>query len=131
MSGNPPAKVRERMPAITRALTDAALLDRARDALERRLAADPRDEGALLGLGDLARREGKFAQALAAYRALHELRGDAASAWAIGGEERLGAPPEGYGAAPFVRRTNRCRSIFSDLAHIAWSISHTPHGRCR
>ena len=109
MSDNPPAKARERMPAITRALTDTALLDRARDALERKLAADPRDEGALLGLGDLARREGKFGQAIAAYRALHELRGDAASAWAIGaigGEERLGAPPEGYGAAPFVRRTN-------------------------
>ena len=109
MFDNPPAIARERMPAITRALTDAALLDRARDALERRLAADPRDEGALLGLGDLARREGKFAQAIAAYRALHEIRGDAASAWAIGaigGEERLGAPPEGYGAAPFVRRTN-------------------------
>ena len=48
MSDNPPAKARERMPALTRALTDAALLDRARDALERRLAADPRDEGTLL-----------------------------------------------------------------------------------
>jgi len=97
------------MPAIAQALTNAALMERARDALERRLAADPRDEGALLGLGDLARREGKFAQAVAAYRALHELRGDAASAWAMGaidGEEPLGAPPGGYRAAPFVRCTS-------------------------
>ena len=109
MSEHRTAESRQRRPAITRALTNDALIERARDALERRLAADPRDQGALLGLGDLARREGRFAQAIAAYRALHELRGDAASAWAIGaigGEERLGAPPEGCGAAPFVRRTN-------------------------
>ena len=106
MSDNPPAKARERMPAITRALTDAALLNRARDALERRLAADPRDEGALLSLGELSRREGKFAQAIAAYRALHELRGDAASVWAIraiGGGEPLDTPPDGCRPAPFTR----------------------------
>ena len=95
------------MPAMVQALTNAALMERARHALERRLAADPRDEGAF-GLGDVARREGKFAQAVAAYRALHALRGDAASAWAmgaIGGEEPLGAPP---GRRPRGRLPWRC-----------------------
>ena len=51
---DPIPNVRERMPAIAQALTNAVLMERARDALERRLAADPRDEAALLGLGDVA-----------------------------------------------------------------------------
>ena len=110
------------MPAMVQALTNAALMERARDALERRLAADPRDEGALLGLGDVARREGKFAQAVAAYRALHALRGDAASAWAmgaIGGEEPLGAPPGGYRAVPFVRCTSFLRPAEQEKLRVA------------
>ena len=86
------------------------------------MAADPRDEGALLGLGDVARREGKFAQAVAAYRALHALRGDAASAWAmgaIGGEEPLGAPPGGYRAVPFVRCTSFLRPAEQEKLRVA------------
>ena len=124
MSDTPPAKARECRPAIARALTNTALMERAHDALERRLAADPRDEDALLGLGDLARREGKFAQAIAAYRALHKLRGDAASAWAIGaigGGEPLGAPPDGCRAAPFIRRADFLRPAEQEKLQVALS----------
>ena len=124
MSDHPTAKVGRHAPAVARAVTNAALMDRARDALERRLAADPCDEGALLGLGDLARREGRFAQAIAAYRALHKLRGDAASAWAIGaidGEEPLGAPPEGLRAAPFALRADFLCPAEQEKLHVATS----------
>ena len=124
MPDHPTAKAGRRAPAVARAATNAALMEKARAALQRRLAADPRDEGALLGLGDLARREGRFAQAIAAYRALHKLRGDAASAWAIGaidGKEPLGAPPEGRRAAPFALRTDFLRSAEQEKLRVATS----------
>lgn len=112
VSTQSPRKFRERPPAITRALTSTVLQERARTALRRKLAADPRDQDALLGLAELSRRAGEFAQAAAAYRALHELRRDPASAWslgAIGAGQPLSAPPEGFHAAPFVRLTNFLR----------------------
>ena len=143
VSTQSPRKFRERPPAITQALTSTVLQERARTALLRKLAADPRDQDALLGLGELSRRAGEFAQAAAAYRALHELRRDPASAWslgAIGAGQPLSAPPEGFHAAPFVRLTNFLRpeeqrklrvalSAGRDEVELATTMDRTPDFR--
>ena len=85
------------------------LFDRAEAALRRMLAAEPRNATALARLGDLERRRGDFAAALAAYRRLLAVApDDAEAAWAVavlGGGRLPEAPPAGR-AAPFVRLTD-------------------------
>lgn len=109
MPDEPTSKRPRRSPALTHALTNEALLKQAHIVLERKLAANPRDAKALLGLGEIYRREGKFPQAIAAYRALQKVQRNAAWPWvigAIGGGKLPEKPPQGQHAAPFVRQPN-------------------------
>ena len=96
---------------VTRALRQpGVLLDQAETALRRALAADPRNAGALLRLGDVHRRKGDFPAALDLYRRLHALQPDhAAASWLsaiLGGGRMPDVAPRGFRPAPFVRMTD-------------------------
>ena len=92
--------------ATPRAIISLALLDQAAAALERKPAKTPQD---WRNLGDIHRRRGDFPSALAAYRRLQALKGDATANWLVavaGGDNPPKTAPNGTRPVPFVRLTN-------------------------
>ena len=125
--GDSDAKPRRRTSGLTQALTNDALAAQARTALERRLAANPRDPGALLSFGRVLRREGDFPQAIATYRTLHAMQPNATIAWliaAVSGARQPENPPEGHRATPFVRLENFLSAEEQERLRIAWEDDH-------
>ena len=93
-------------------LTPGGLHDRAEAAVRRRLAAEPRDTGALWKLGEIHRRQGNLAAAHDVYRRLsaHDGPDRHKASWLSavlgGGGVPEAVAPRGVWPAPFVRMTD-------------------------
>ena len=106
---------------LTRMLVRSdGLLERAEAELLRTVAADPKDAGALLRLGDVQRSKGKPGEALECYRRVRSLQpSDSKACWLVAvlsGEALPEAPADA--PVPFVRKTDflppqRCSDLLA------------------